>query len=60
MSKNIILIFTHYYGDPNGDTEKELEYNLFFNLSKTIKETMTKAKIASNSVKFKDIYKIFC
>jgi hypothetical protein len=57
--KHIILVFTHYYGDPNGDTEIEMKKNLFFYLSDTFEEIMSKVKNVSTPVKFKDINKLF-
>lgn len=55
----IILIFTHYYGDPYGDNEDEMKKSLFANLSESFKIIMNKVKKVSDSVKFEDINKLF-
>ena len=57
--KHIILIFTHYYGDPYGDTVEEMKQNLFLNLSDSFQEIMNKVKNVSKPIKFKDINKLF-
>ena len=48
----IIFIFTHYYGDPDGDSEEEIKKRAEVTLSNIIKIIMNKVKDVSNTVNF--------
>ena len=53
--KRIIIIFTHYYGDPDGDTKEEIQKKSEQILSKIFKVIMNKVKIVSDPVKFSQV-----
>ncbi len=57
--ERIILIFTHYYGDPNGDTKEEIKERANGQISEIFNIIMKKSKKISNSVEFKDIQKLY-
>ena len=57
--KHIILIFTHYYGDINGDSAEEMKENLFENISDIFGEIMNKVKNVSTPIDFKNLNKLF-
>ena len=48
----IIFIFTHYYGDPDGDSEEEIKKRSEDTLSKIFKIIMNKVKEVSNTISF--------
>ena len=53
----IILIFTHYYGDPEGDSKEQIKDRSFDCLNEIINKMMEKVKDVSNPIKFKDMKK---
>ena len=55
----MLLIFTHYYGDPNGDTKEEIKERANGQISEIFNIIMKKSKKISNSVEFKDIQKLY-
>ena len=57
--KHIILIFTHYYADPAGDTKEEMKNELFKNLSESFEKIMNRVKEVSEPVEFININKLF-
>jgi len=50
--KHIILIFTHYYGDPDGDTKEEIREKSNENLSIIFSELMERIKEVSTPVNY--------
>ena len=52
---NIVIIFTHYYGDPNGDTKEELKKEKEKSFSEIIETIMNEVKNNSNIIKYKDL-----
>ncbi len=50
--RHIILIFTHYYGDPDGDTKEEIREKSNENLSIIFSELMERIKEVSTPVKY--------
>ena len=57
--ERIILIFTHYYGDPNGDTKEEIKERANGQISEIFKIIMKKSKKISNNVEYNDIQKLY-
>jgi GTP-binding protein EngB required for normal cell division len=55
----VILIFTHFYGDPDGFTKEELKQQSDFNLSSIFIDIMKKVDKVSNPVKFSQLKKIY-
>ena len=53
----IILIFTHYYGDPDGDSEEEIKQRANHTLSNIFTIIMDKVKDVSNPLSFRQINK---
>lgn len=53
--RRIILIFTHYYGDPEGDTKEEIEERSLECFIQLMKRIMEKIKNVSDSVEFQDL-----
>ena len=53
----IILIFTHYYGDPDGDSVEEIKQRADNTLSNIFKIIMNKVKNVSTPVNFEKINK---
>jgi len=56
---HIILIFTHYYGDPDGDTKEEMRDQSIDNLSFIFSKLMDRIKEVSTPKKFIDIERIY-
>ena len=56
---HIILVFTHYYGDPDGDSKEEIKEKSTENLSLIFSELMEKIKEVSTPKKFIDIERIY-
>ncbi len=50
--KRIIFIFTHYYGDPDGDSEEEIKKRAEYTLSKIFQEIMNKVQGVSDTLSF--------
>ena len=57
--EHIVLIFTHYYGDPDGFTIEEMKEKSDFNLSLTFENIMKKVINVSNPVKFYELKRIY-
>jgi hypothetical protein len=57
--KHIILIFTHYYGDPDGDTKEEIREKSNENLSLIFSELMERIKEVSTPVEFIELEKLY-
>ena len=57
--KHIIFIFTHYYGDPDGDTKEEIKKRSNNCLSEIISKLMEKVKNVSEPINFNEINKIY-
>ena len=55
--KHIILIFTHYYGDPDGDSKEDIKERASALLSEIFLKIMHKVKKVSEPIQFKDINK---
>jgi GTP-binding protein EngB required for normal cell division len=55
----VILIFTHFYGDPDGFTKEELKQQSDSNLSSIFEDIMKKYDKVSNPVKFSQLKKIY-
>jgi len=53
--RRIILIFTHYYGDPEGDTKEEIEESSLECFIQIMKRIMEKIKNVSDPVEFQDL-----
>jgi len=53
--KTIIIIFTHYFGDPNSYSKEEIKENNNLYQSKIFHKLMDKVKNASNPIQFKDL-----
>ena len=51
----IILIFTHYYGDPEGDTKEEIEERSTKCFTKIMKIIMEKIKNISDPIEFENL-----
>ena len=51
----IILIFTHYYGDPDGDTKEEIEERSIKYFTQIISIIMEKVKNISHPIEFKNL-----
>lgn len=51
----IILIFTHYYSDPDGDSKEEIQQRSITNFTTIMKNIMEKTKKISNPIDFLDI-----
>ena len=51
----LILIFTHYYNDPDGDTKEEIQERALKNMTKILNMIMEKIKKVSNPVNFVDL-----
>ena len=51
----LILIFTHYYNDPDGDTKEEIQERAIKNMTKILNIIMEKIKNVSNPVNFVDL-----
>jgi hypothetical protein len=50
--ERIILVFTHYYGDPDGDTKEEIRERSSVYLTEICHKIMNKIKEVSNPVNF--------
>ena len=57
--EHIILIFTHYYGDPDGDSKEEIMEKSKENFSKIFSEIMERIKEVSTPVKFIQLEKLY-
>jgi len=57
--EHIILIFTHYYGDPDGDTKEEIREKSNENLSIIFSELMERIKEVSTPVKFIQLERLY-
>ena len=57
--KHVILIFTHYYGDPDGYTKEEIRENSNKNLSMLFSELMERVKEVSTPVNYIDIERLY-
>ncbi len=57
--ERILLVFTHYYGDPNGDTKEEIKQKSDELISDIFKIIMKKTKKISKSVEYKEIQKLY-
>lgn len=55
--KRIILIFTHYYGDPNGESKEDIKKKSNEILSNIFDNIMNKVKQVSNPINFFQIKK---
>jgi len=53
--RRIILIFTHYYVDPEGDTKEEIEERSLECFIQIMKRIMEKIKNVSDPVEFQDL-----
>lgn len=53
--RRIILIFTHYYGDPEGDTKEEIEERSLECFIQIIKRIMEKIKNVFDPEEFQDL-----
>lgn len=53
--KRIIFIFTHYYGDPDGDTKEEIEERSFKCFNQIMHDIMEKIKNISEPVEFQNL-----
>ena len=53
--KRIIFIFTHYYGDPDGDSKEEIQERSHMCLTKIMKNIMEKVNKVSKPVDYKEI-----
>lgn len=53
--KNNIIIFTHYYHDPDGDDEKEMKEARDKSNGEIFKKLMEKVKDVSNVINYKDL-----
>ena len=51
----MIFIFTHYYGDPNGETKEEMRDSYNTTRYKLLKNLMMRVEKVSNPVQFKDL-----
>ena len=54
-TKTIIIIFTHYFGDPNSYSKEEIKENNNLYQSKIFHKLMVKVKNVSNPIQFKDL-----
>ena len=57
--KHVILIFTHYYGDPDGYSKEEIRENSIKNLTLLFSELMERIKEVSTPVNFIDIERLY-
>jgi len=57
--KRIILIFSHYYGDPEGESKEEMKENSSEAFSKIFLNIMEKTKRVSEPIDFMKINKIY-
>ena len=55
--KRIILIFTHYYEDPNGDSKEDIQKRADKNLSEIFNVIMNRIKNVSDPIKYNKINK---
>ena len=53
--KHMMIIFTHYYGDPDGDSKEEIQKRASKILSNIFFIIMNKVKNVSNPINFEDI-----
>ena len=53
--KRIILIFTHYYGDPDGDSKEDIKERATVYLTEICQKIMNKIKEVSNPIEFKEL-----
>ena len=53
--RRMILIFTHYYGDPEGDTKEEIEERSLETFIQITKGIMEKIKNVSDPIEFQDL-----
>ena len=53
----IVFIFTHYYGDPDGDSKEEIQVRSQDCLTQIINNIMEKVKKVSSTIDFKEIKK---
>ena len=53
--KTIIIIFTHYFGDPNSYSKEEIKENNNLYQSKIFHKLMDKVKNVSNPIQFKEL-----
>ena len=51
----LILIFTHYYGDPEGDSKEEIKERSLECFNQIINDIMRKVKNISDKVEFEDL-----
>ena len=57
--ERILLVFTHYYGDPNGDSKEEIRQKSDELISDIFKAIMKKTKKISKSLEYKDLQKLY-
>ena len=57
--KHIMLIFTHYYGDPDGDSKEEIKENADKNLNLIFMELMEKIKEVSTPRNFYELERLY-
>ena len=57
--KYIILIFSHYYGDPDGESKEEMKESSSESFSKIFLNIMEKTKRVSEPIDFMNINKIY-
>ena len=57
--QHVILIFTHYYGDPDGDSKEEIREKANKNLSLIFSQLMERIKEVSTPVKFSELEKLY-
>ena len=57
--KHVILIFTHYYGDPDGYSKEEIKDNSIKNLTLLFSELIERIKEVSTPVNFIDIERLY-
>ena len=55
--KRIILIFTHYYGDPDGDSKEEIQERADKNLAELLDVIMNKTKDVSEKISYNKLNK---
>ena len=55
---HLIIIFTHYYGDPDGDSKEEIKEKSHKILSQLFITIMNKVKDISDPVNFENLIKI--
>jgi hypothetical protein len=55
--KRIIIIFTHYYGDPDGDSKEEIQERADKNLKELLNVIMNKTKDISEKISYNNLNK---